>query len=255
MKRPVWQRFEADLHIHTALSPCGGDEMTPPAIVQTAVERGLDLIAVCDHNSARNAAAVQEAARRRVPGRLCVLAGMEITSAEEAHVLGLFPTAHAAENAGTELGRLLGDADATYSAFWGEQHLLDADGDPLGSETRALALATPLELGAAVSLIHNHGGLALAAHVDRPAFGVISQLGFFPLSAGFDGVEISRHLQDDSPRLAEIALLGLPVTSASDAHYLDEIGCARTVVQAGAPTFDELAAALRGSDGRSVARA
>ena len=77
----------ADLHIHTALSPCGSDEMTPRAIVEAALARGLDMIAICDHNSARNVAAVQEAGC----GRLAVLAGIEITSAEEVHVLGLFP--------------------------------------------------------------------------------------------------------------------------------------------------------------------
>ncbi|MCX5758981.1 MAG: PHP domain-containing protein, partial [Candidatus Hydrogenedentes bacterium] len=93
------RRFAADLHIHTALSACADDDMTPPAIVAAALEQGLDMIAICDHNSAGNAAAVQAAAG----DALAVIAGMEITTAEEAHVLGLFPDAASAEAAGQEV--------------------------------------------------------------------------------------------------------------------------------------------------------
>ena len=82
----------ADLHIHTALSPCADGEMTPPAIVHEAVMKGLGMIAICDHNSAANTEAVQKAAG----GLLTVIAGMEITTAEEVHVIGLFPTVQSA---------------------------------------------------------------------------------------------------------------------------------------------------------------
>jgi len=111
----------ADLHVHTALSPCADDEMTPPAIVAAALAEGLAMIAVCDHNSARNVAAVQEAAGER----LAVLAGMEITTAEECHVVGLFPDASAAQAAGAEVGATLGPIDDGYETFFGEQHVLE----------------------------------------------------------------------------------------------------------------------------------
>ena len=110
----------ADLHVHTALSPCADDEMTPPAIVAAALAEGLAMIAVCDHNSARNVAAVQEAAGER----LAVLAGMEITTAEECHVVGLFPDASAAQAAGAEVGASLAPVDDGYETFFGEQHVL-----------------------------------------------------------------------------------------------------------------------------------
>ena len=103
--------LRADLHVHTALSPCGDDEMSPPAIVDAALAAGLDMIAVCDHNAAGNARAVTEAAG----SRLAVIAGMEITTVEEVHVVGLFPTVAAAANAADEVRRTLPAADGDYT--------------------------------------------------------------------------------------------------------------------------------------------
>ena len=233
MTHAALQQFFADLHVHTALSPCGSDEMTPPAIVAAALQAGLALVAVCDHNSARNAAAVQDAAGER----LAVLAGMEVTSVEEAHVLGLFPTVADAEAAGANVRSLLPDAD----------------GRIVGAEGKALGLATTLTVDEVVGLIHRYGGLAIASHIDRRSFGVISQLGFFPAQAGFDAVELSSHVKPAA--LPEFEAIGLPMTGASDAHYLADIGCARTVLAAAEPTFGELALALRCADDRCVARA
>jgi len=240
--------FCGDLHIHTALSPCGGDEMTPAAVVAAALERGLALIAICDHNSARNAAAVGEAAG----DRLAVLPGMEITTAEEAHVVGLFPTAAAALAAAEEVGRGLPLADAEYTTFFGEQPVLAADGTPLDRETRALALATALSLDAAVALIHRHDGLAVAAHADRRPFGVIAQLGVFPAGAGFDAIEVSRHVARHPERLEELWRQGLPILSASDAHYLEDVGAACSRITAAAASFAETAAAMAGLDARAI---
>ena len=175
--------------------------MTPPAIVAAATKAGLDIIAISDHNTAGNVAAVQQAAKAAGNG-LTVLPGMEITSAEEAHVLGLFPDLAAAEDAAAELRALLPPADSDYYAHFGEQPLLDSSRPHrLGIETAALSAAASLDLTETVELIHRLGGLAIAAHVDRKAFSVLSQLGFFPADAGFDGVEVSRHVPAGSPRL------------------------------------------------------
>jgi len=238
----------ADLHVHTALSPCAENDMTPPAIVAKALAEGLHMIAVCDHNSTRNVAAVQQAAG----DRLAVIAGMEITSAEECHVVGLFPAAAAAEATAAELGGALLRIEDGYETFFGEQHVIGADGAELGRETLALAAATPLDVSAVVALIHRHGGLAVAAHIDRRSFGVIGQLGLFPKDAGFDGVELSRHVAPGSAREAEFGVYGLPIVHSSDAHCLDDIGAARTTLRCAQPTFAELALALRHEGGRSV---
>ena len=250
---PRLRLFRADLHIHTALSPCGSDEMTPAAIVATASARGLDMIAVCDHNSAGNVRAVQEAGEA-AGGGLAIIAGMELTSAEEVHVVGLFPDADAAGRVASRVRSLLPQADPGYYSFFGEQPLLASDGCQVGSETAALALATPLDLTEAVELIHSEGGLAVAAHIDRKSFSVFSQLGFFPKDAGFDGLEISRWLPADSPRLADFAALELPLLGSSDSHYLEEIGGAYTELYLAEPTFAELALALARTEGRNAAR-
>ena len=92
-------RVAADLHVHTCLSPCAERLMRPRAIVEAAVARGIGMIGVTDHNSAGNVRAVIEQAG----GRLCVIAGMEIATSEEAHVVGLFPSAAAAEAAAREV--------------------------------------------------------------------------------------------------------------------------------------------------------
>jgi PHP family Zn ribbon phosphoesterase len=238
----------ADLHVHTALSPCADGEMTPPAIVERALAEGLGMIAVCDHNSARNTAAVQEAAG----ARLAVLAGMEVTTVEECHVVGLFPDAAAAQAAGAEVGATLPPADDGYEAFFGEQQVLDASGAEVAREPLALATATTLDVDAAVALIHRHGGLAVAAHIDRRGFGVIAQLGFFPDEAGFDAVEVSRHVAAEADAEAPFRTHGLPLVHSSDAHYLTDIGAARSWVRCERPGFDELALALAGRDGRGV---
>jgi len=248
----------ADLHVHTALSPCADDEMTPPRIVARALAEGLALIAVCDHNTTANTAAVQAAAAQAaaLPAAagdgLAVIAGMEVTSVEECHVVGLFPDARAAARAGEEITALLPDAGEGYTEFFGEQRLLAADGARRGDEPAALATATPLDVGAVVALVHRHGGVAVAAHVDRRSFGVVGQLGVFPAEAGFDAVEVSRHVTADSPGLADYAAFGLPLLRSSDSHTLDTLGSARTALRVAAPTFDELVLALRGADGRSV---
>jgi PHP family Zn ribbon phosphoesterase len=238
----------ADLHVHTALSPCADGEMTPPAIVERALAEGLGMIAVCDHNSARNASAVQEAAG----DRLAVLAGMEVTTAEECHVVGLFPDAAAAQAAGVEVGATLPQFDDGYEAFFGEQQVLDAAGAEVAREPLALATATSLDVGGVVALIHRNGGLAVAAHIDRRSFGVIAQLGFFPDTAGFDAVEVSRHVPDDAEAEAPFREHGLPLVHCSDAHYLADIGAARTAVRCERPGFGELALALAGLDGRGI---
>jgi len=222
--------------------------MTPPAIVERALAEGLGMIAICDHNSARNTAAVQEAAG----ARLTVLAGMEITTAEECHVVALFPGAEAAQAASAEVGATLEQVDDGYEAFFGEQRVLDADGRERTRETLALATAARLDVDAVVGLVHSLGGLAIAAHIDRRSFGVIGQLGFFPSAAGFDAVELSRHVIPGSPEAAEFASHGLPLVHSSDAHYQSDIGVVRTVVRCECPTFAELALALAGERGRSI---
>ena len=240
------KRFVADLHIHTALSPCASEEMTPPAIVRAAVEKGLAMIAICDHNSAANAAAVQRAAG----WDLAVVAGMEITTAEEVHVLGLFPDAASARAASRDVLATLPAQTQAGRAF-GAQPRMDASGQVVGVEPKMLAAAVALGLSQTVALIKRCHGLAIAAHVDRPSFSVISQLGMFSPDVRFDAAEMSKARPTASPA-AKLVPAHLPVITSSDSHFLLDVASACTVLQMQEPTFEELALAFKGAAGRRV---
>jgi PHP family Zn ribbon phosphoesterase len=248
------RRILADLHIHTALSPCAEREMTPPAIVREALRKGLEMIAVCDHNSAGNTAAVCAAAGKDARP-LFVVAGMEITTMEEVHVLGLFPDAVEAARAseavteGLPLWKALtsfGPGDAVRRP---EQELMDADGKVMSIEERMLGAASRFTLSQAVDLIRAHGGLAVAAHVDRRAFSVVGQLGFLPPEVRFDALEISAAGKARG-RAAEFAGCGCILVSGSDSHFLEEIGSSMTALDLEEPSFEEMRRAFRLEGGR-----
>lgn len=241
------REFTADLHIHTALSPCASNKLTPPAIVETALARGIGMIAICDHNSARNARAVMEAAGER----LAVLAGMEIMTREEAHILGFFPTADEAESADGEVAARLPRTKADRP-FPGEQRVMDRQGRIVGQERKMLSAATDMDLSETVALIHRHRGLAVAAHLNRPSFSVVSQFGLFPEDAPFDAIEVFVNGRFAGSE-AEWARWGIPMLFSSDSHSLEEIGSVRTRIRMEEPTFEELALALRGAEERGCA--
>jgi PHP family Zn ribbon phosphoesterase len=243
------KEFFADLHIHTALSPCADREMTPRRIVEQALMQGLSMIAICDHNAAHNVAAVQAVAGPR----LCVVAGMEVTTKEEVHTVGLFPDARAAEAAAAEFSPNLPLLSADQRG--GEvQVVFDEDGEPVGYEPRLLSGSSGLELNAVIDLIKRHNGLAVAAHVDRPSFGIYGQLGFFPADAGFDAIEVTAYV-GRSLWARQIEQLTLPVLSSSDAHFLSELGKSRTRLWSVEPNFNELVLAVRSQGGRGCRRA
>ena len=205
------------------------------------------MIAICDHNATGNAAAVQVAS----PPALVVLAGMEISTAEDVHVVGLFPDVAAAIAAAGEVQATLpelreGDPD------YGEQALMDAWGEVVGIETRMLAASSSLNVRQAVCLIRDHRGAAIAAHVDRPSFSVLSQLGFFAPDAPFDAVEISAWGWRSGKREAIRAQTSLPAITSSDSHFLAEIGSSCTVFEGLEPTFAELMLAVMRLSGRSI---
>ncbi|HSA96817.1 MAG TPA: PHP domain-containing protein, partial [Acidobacteriota bacterium] len=214
--------FRADLHIHTCLSPCGELTMYPRAVAAAALAAGLDIIAVTDHNSTENAAAVRAAARGT---RLAVLPGLEITTEEEAHILGIFDAgADLAPVQETVYGRLP-DAPSLRS-FSEDQVIVDAEDGVTGFNPHGLFGATMLSAREAVGLIHDHGGLAVAAHLDRPSFSVLSQLGFIPPGLELDAVEGSPLLTLEEAVNTFRLETPLPILLSSDAHKPEDIGAA-----------------------------
>ncbi len=233
----------ADLHIHSALSPCAAKEMTPRRIVAQAARRGLGVIALCDHNSAANVRALQEVAQ----GLVLVVAGMEIMTREEAHIVGLFPDAERAEAAARSVRDTLPLLKKLPSVYEEQQLLMDAQDRVIGQEERMLGAASALDLDETVRLIHSHGGLAVAAHVDRPSFSVVSQLGFFPEPNDFDAIEVTP-IGLRAGRERKFRDSGLPIIVSSDSHYLDNIGQGFTELDMNALDFESFAFAQKGPE-------
>jgi len=214
--------------------------MTPAAVIAAARRNGVEVVGICDHNSAENVAATTAAGHRL---GVTVVGGMEITSREEVHVLGLFSDAaglHAAQD--VVYSHLAGEND---SDFFGPQWVMDDTDRVTGENTRLLIGATDLPLGAIVDLIHDHGGVCIASHIDRPSFSLISQLGFIPMDLALDGVEVC---STD----ADVATGDLPVVCSSDAHSLDGVGARFTRLLVEEPTVAEVMLAIRGANGRRI---
>ena len=240
-------RFRADLHIHTCLSPCAKEEMTPIAIVRQAKKKGLDVVGICDHNSTRNVAAVRQAGRCE---GLAVIGGIEVCSKEEVHVLGLFDD----EESLTDMQKLIDEnlQGENQPDYFGRQLLCDRHGEIAGEETKLLIGATGLSVEEVVEGIHLFGGLAIASHVDRESFSLLSQLGFVPEGLPIDALEVSRLRTVSQARECLSQIRNYPLMRSSDAHQLDDIGVVFTTFTGEAPSVRELRKALAGQGGREV---
>ena len=178
-----------DLHIHSCLSPCGENDMTPATVAGLSALAGLDIIAICDHNTAGNVQAVQQAAAALAPG-LLVIPGIELTCAEGLHMVCLFPTAEAAEAAGEEIYAALPPISNREEIF-GAQLLMDAEDNELGRLEKLLSNATFLSIDDAPALAARYGGFCYPAHIDRDSMSVLAALGEVPDHLGFHTVEIA----------------------------------------------------------------
>jgi PHP family Zn ribbon phosphoesterase len=238
------------MHLHTCLSPCAGYDVTPAAVVKRAADLGLDLIAVTDHNSVENAPAALEAAARLGERAPRVLAGLEVTSAEEAHLLALFERLADALTFQAMVYDHLQEGVNDPELF-GDQVAANADDEVEYFNTRLLMGATDLAVEELAARIHALDGLALACHVDRPSFSVVSQLGMLPPDLDLDGVEVSPRAD---PRQASrwIGDSPLAVTTSSDAHHLDQVGEVWTELALAAASLEELRLGLKGLGGRRV---
>jgi predicted metal-dependent phosphoesterase TrpH len=243
----VLKRYAADLHIHTCLSPCADWEMSPQKIVSASLRAGLDLIAVCDHNSAENAGAVMRQGSRF---GLRVLPGMEICSREEVHLLAIFEDLDSALEMQIAVYANL-DGQNNPDVF-GCQVVANENDQVLEENTRLLIGATRLNVQEISQQAHHLHGLCLAAHVDRQAFGIMAQLGFIPKDLALDAVEVTYRLPLPEARQRLAGIGDLPAVTSSDAHYLQDIGRACTVFEIAEPCLAEIRLALNGLNGRKI---
>lgn len=212
-------RCRLDLHIHSALSPCGDMDMTPNNIVNMAVLNGLDIIAITDHNSIGNAEAMMACATDKP---LVVVPGMELETAEEAHFVCLFPDMRRAQDFNDFITAYRLPIENRPEIF-GEQAYMNAQDEITGYEGKLLTAALTLSVYEAAPMVADLGGVIYPAHVNKEAYSIISNLGTMPEDLGFHAAEISRHMSFAEAMLHWPYLENYQLITSSDAHYLWDI--------------------------------
>jgi 3',5'-nucleoside bisphosphate phosphatase len=241
------KKFRADLHVHTVLSPCADVEMIPSLIVQKALEKNIDLIAITDHNASANVAAVQKAAEGT---SLTVLPGMEVQSREDVHLLTLFETLDQLGTWQIEVDHALPNLP-NQSAFFGEQFVVDETGDFICSENRLLATSTRLSIDEVFERVDVLGGIVIPAHVERTSYGLFPTLGLLSKKWNVPALEISRNITPERAARLFPALGKQPLIQSGDVHQLDGF-LGTTIFTLDAPTLMEIRLAFKGIDGREV---
>ncbi len=211
-------RFYYDLHIHSCLSPCGDDDSTPDSIAGMGELNGLDVMALTDHNTCKNCPAFFKAAERH---GILPVAGMELTTAEDIHIVCLFEQLEAA----MEFDKAVDSRRVKIPNrpdIFGNQWLCDENDQIFGSDDHLLSNATELSLDETPELVARMGGICYPAHIDRQANGIIAVLGVFPDFPRFPCAEVH-----DGTRRAEFSrLCGMTedqIITSSDAHVLWDI--------------------------------
>jgi PHP family Zn ribbon phosphoesterase len=212
-------KYACDLHIHSALSPCADKDMTPNNIVNMAMLKGLDIIAVTDHNSTANLGAVARCAER---AGLLLVPGIEVETAEEVHLVCLLPDMEKAiEMQGYIDAALL--PMANREDIFGKQLILDEYDNVIGEEKRMLIAATSLTIDDVTRLARRLGGAVIPAHIDRPSYSILSNLGTIPDHFPARCLELSKKCDEAAFRASRPGLDGFRLIKSSDAHELGAI--------------------------------
>ena len=188
--------------------------MTPNNIVNMAMLKELDVIALTDHNCGRNLPAIHAVAQR---AGILFIPGIEVNTAEEVHMLAYFGDVEAAAAYGEEVYAALPDI-ANRPSLFGNQLVLDDQDEVTGSVEKLLLSACSLSLDRAADLARAYGGVPVPAHINREANSLLANLGFIPPDAGFQTVEVYRHMPCE-----ETLTRGYLVLHSSDAHYYTDI--------------------------------
>ena len=212
------EKYYYDLHIHSCLSPCASDDNTPNNIAGMATLCGLDIVALTDHNTCKNCPAFFEAAKRY---GITPVAGMELTTAEDIHVICLFENLENAMAFDEEIDKRRIKIKNKTDIF-GNQYILDGADNIIGEDENLLSNATTISLEEVPELVNGFGGISYPAHIDRQSNGVIEVLGTFPETPHFDIVEINRREKVDE-YVEKYSLFDKKVIISSDAHYLENM--------------------------------
>ncbi len=211
-------RYYYDLHTHSCLSPCADDDNTPNNLLGMASLAGIDILALTDHNTTKNCPAFFEAS---VKYGIIPVAGMELTTSEDIHLVCLFETLQSAMQFG-ELVEENRNLFLNRPDIFGEQLILDSEDNVIGKEEYLLSNATNISIEDAPKLAWRFGGVVFPAHIDREANGIIATLGTFPDTPHFDVVEF-RDGDKVTEYVEKYGLYGKKIVVDSDAHYLTGI--------------------------------
>lgn len=212
-------RYFYDLHIHSALSPCADNDMTPNNIAGMAALKGLSVLALTDHNSAKNCPAFFEACRRQ---GIVPIAGMELSTAEDIHLVCLFEALEDAMSFDAEIEKHLMPIQNRREIF-GDQTILDGNDEPIGEFDTLLISATDLPIDEAIALAKSFGAHVHPAHIDRESNGIIAILGDIPSEYGFSVFEAREKSSISSLSETFGAICEKNVLVCSDAHHLWDI--------------------------------
>lgn len=239
--------YHCDLHVHTCLSPCADLEMYPSAVVEKSIAEKLDIIAICDHNASENMQFVLRLAEGK---SLTILPGIEITSSEEVHLLALFDTLDDLK----KIQDIIYDhlSGTNREEVFGCQAIVNDLDEVEGFNDKFLLGATKLPLLDIIHLIHSFGGLAIASHIDRESFSIISQLGFIDQDIPLDALEITRQTGIQGARIKYPELVRFPFIESSDAHFIKDIGQGTTTMFLKRGTISELRMAFEHRNGRYI---
>ncbi len=241
------KEFRADLHVHTVLSPCAEVEMIPPLIVQEALEHKIDIIAITDHNASANVPAVQKAARGT---SLKVLAGMEVQSREDVHILCLFEEFETLATWQAAVDKALPDTQ-NNAEYFGEQFVVDESGEFIRTEPRMLLTSTNFSIDEIFEQVNALGGLVIPAHVDRTSYGLFPTLGLLSPEWPILALEISRHLAPEKAAITFPSIKRIPLIQSGDVHQLDQF-LGTTLFTLAEPTLAEIKMAFKGENLRMV---
>lgn len=206
-----------DLHLHSCLSPYGGDDMTPYNIVSMCALAGYDIVALTDYNSCGNSAAFQAAAEAQ---GLLAVPGMELCVREDAHVICLFPDLEHAFAFEKLVRERLTDLENDPDVF-GSQILMDENNNVLGQDTAFLVGSCDIGVYEVVDLVSQYGGVAYPAHLEQDSFSVLANLGLWDPDMKFGLAEVSMDCPDDF--FSRPGLEGLRFIRGCNAHSLDQI--------------------------------
>lgn len=239
-------KFRADLHLHTVLSPCGDLDMSPSQLVAHAHLRGIQIMGITDHNSTKHARLVRDLAAKVNIFTLC---GAEVTSKEEVHLLCFMPNDEKLDL----LQQFIDDhilKIPNNPKYFGEQLVVNEEEEIISEEEYLLINAIDKDVNEIGDFVMQNGGIFIPAHVDRPAFSLTSQLGFFPPDLESTAIEVSKHSSEEALLSQFPYLKGRSIIQSSDAHYIADIASAFTNFYLKETSFEEMQKAFSKEEGR-----